>query len=127
MLNFNYIEKMSNSTYYNIILSYEIPYNILDVSDQNVIDAKEQLFRRLKDAIPTVKYNTFSVRLTVNQLNDTMNYIVTYEAYCRPNEGLPMEEYVEARDLKDNARKELESFFSSVDCDYKQLNIKTLL
>jgi hypothetical protein len=56
-----------------------------------------------------------------------MNYIVTFKAFFRSTDGLPMEEYCEARDLKDNAKKELENFFSSVDCDYKQLNIKSLL
>jgi hypothetical protein len=38
-----------------------------------------------------------------------------------------MEEYVSARELKDLIKKELEEFFNSVDCEYKQINIKTLL
>ena len=38
-----------------------------------------------------------------------------------------MEEYVAARDLKDKIREEMEEFFNSVDCEYKQINIKTLL
>jgi hypothetical protein len=40
---------------------------------------------------------------------------------------MTMAEYVEARNLKDEIKKELEDFFDSVDCEYKQLNIKTLL
>lgn len=38
-----------------------------------------------------------------------------------------MQEYVGAEEIKEKAKKELENFFESVDCDYKQLNIKTLL
>src|SRR5574344_2977085 len=118
---------MSSSTYYNIILSYEIPYNVLDTTDQSLISAKEQLFMRLKDVIPPTTYETFSIKLTIFQLKDTLNYLVTFKAFFRSTDGLPMEEYCEASELKDNARKELEDFFSSVDCDYKQINIKSLL
>jgi hypothetical protein len=38
-----------------------------------------------------------------------------------------MEEYVSARDLKDKIKNELEEFFTSVDCEYKQLSIKPIL
>lgn len=38
-----------------------------------------------------------------------------------------MGEYVEARRLKDSIKSELETFFNSVDCEYKQLNIKPLV
>jgi hypothetical protein len=115
------------SNYYNIILSYEIPYNVLDTTEQSSVDARERLFTNLKGIIPSSKYETFSVKLTIFQLKETMNYIVTFRAFFRSMEGLPMEEYCEARDLKDNARKELEDFFNSIDCDFKQLNIISLL
>ena len=116
-----------SSTYYEILLSYEIPYNVLDTSDPSLIEAKTQLFERMKNIIPQTKYETFTLKLTIYQLKDTMNFIITYEALFRSTDGLPMEEYVEARALKDNAKKELENFFNSVDCDFRQLNIKTLL
>lgn len=61
------------------------------------------------------------------QLEDTYNFLVTYDAFFRSNSGLPMEEYVDARSVKDEIRKEIESFFDTVDCEYKQLNIKSLL
>ena len=61
------------------------------------------------------------------QLKDTFNFVITYEAFFRSTVGLPMEEYVEATELKNKAKTELEAFFNSMDCDYKQLNIKTLL
>lgn len=115
-----------NDNYYKITLSYEIPYNILDSQDPNIVQAKNILYEKLKDNIPE-KYERFSVKLVLYQLKDTFNYLVTYEAFFRSLSGLPMEEYVEARDLKDNIKRELEDFFNSVDCEYKQLNIKTLL
>jgi hypothetical protein len=80
----------------------------------------------LSDIIPP-KYERFSVKLVLYQLKDTFNFLVTYDAFFRSTEGLPMEEYVEARDLKELIKNELEEFFNSVDCEYKQLNIKTLL
>ena len=115
-----------SDNYYKITLSYEIPYNILDSQDPNIIQARDILYERLKDEIPP-KYERFSVKLVLFQLKDTFNYLVTYEAFFRSLDGKPMEEYVEARDLKDRIKKELENFFNSVDCEYKQLNIKTLL
>jgi hypothetical protein len=38
-----------------------------------------------------------------------------------------MEEYVSAREIKDNVKKELEDFFESVDCEYKEINIKSFV
>lgn len=112
--------------YYVIMLSYEIPYNALDSTDPDVVKARENLFERLKNFLPE-KYEKFSVKLTLHQLKDTLNYIVTYETFFRSTTGLPMGEYVEAKELKDKLNNEFEEFFSSVDCEYKQLNIKTLL
>jgi hypothetical protein len=42
-------------------------------------------------------------------------------------EGLPMEVYVCARDIKEGVQQELEDFFDSVDCEFKQINIKTFV
>ena len=114
-----------SENYYKITLSYEIPYNILDSQDPNVIKARDVLYENLKE-IPE-KYEKFSVKLVLHQLKDTFNYLVTYDAFFRSTGDLPMAEYVEARDLKDKIKNELEEFFNSVDCEYKQLNIKTLL
>ena len=115
-----------DNNYYKITLSYEIPYNVLDSQDPSVIQARDNLYQRLTDIIPE-KYERFSVKLVLYQLKDTYNFLVTYDAFFRSTEGRPMGEYVEARDLKDAIRMELEEFFNSVDCEYKQLNIKTLL
>lgn len=115
-----------NDNYYKISLSYEIPYNILDSQDSNVISARDILYENLKNMIPE-RYEKFSVSLTLYQLKDTYNFIVSYEAYIRSSGDLPMEEYVGARDLKDKIKNELEEFFTSVDCEYKQLNIKPIL
>lgn len=116
-----------NDYYYKIVLSYEIPINILDSNDPDIIQARDILYDTLKNLVPEDKYEKFSVKLVLHQLEDTFNYLVTYEAFFRSTSGLPMEEYVGAKEVKERAKKELESFFESVDCDYKQLNIKTLL
>lgn len=115
-----------SDNYYKIILSYEIPYNVLDSTDPDIVRARDILYESLKDNLPE-KYERFSVKLVLFQLKDTLNYLVTYEAFFRSTTGLPMEEYVSARDLKESINKEFEEFFCSVDCEYRQLNIKTLL
>ena len=115
-----------SDNYYKIILSYEIPYNVLDSTDPDIVRARDILYESLKDNLPE-KYERFSVNLVLFQLKDTLNYLVTYEAFFRSTTGLPMEEYVSARDLKESINKEFEEFFCSVDCEYRQLNIKTLL
>ena len=38
-----------------------------------------------------------------------------------------MEEYVEAEKLKEKVKTELETFFNSLDCEFKQLTLKILL
>ena len=38
-----------------------------------------------------------------------------------------MAEWTEARDLKESIKSEFEEFFDSVDCEYRQLSIKTLV
>lgn len=116
-----------NDNYYKIILTYEIPYNVLDSQDPSISRARDILYEKLKEETVIDKYERFSVKLVLYQLKDTFNYLVTYEAFFRSLSGLPMEEYVEARNLKDNIKKEFEDFFGSIDCEYKQLNIKTLL
>lgn len=115
-----------NDNYYKITLSYEIPYDVLDSQDPNIQKAREILYENLKNSIPP-EYERFAVKLVLFQLKDTYNFLVTYEAFFRSSGDLPMEEYVKARDIKDNIKKELEEFFNSVDCEYKQLNIKPLL
>ena len=112
--------------YYKITLSYEIPYNVLDSKDEGITRAREILYESLKNNIPE-KYERFSVKLVLYQLRDTYDYLVTYDAFFKCVGEMTMAEYVEARDLKDRIKSEIEEFFDSVDCEYKQLNIKTLL
>ncbi len=118
---------MTNDNYYNIKISYEIPFNVLDSNDPDIVQARNILYENLKNSVPEDKYERFSVKLVMHQLKDTYNYLVTYDAFFRSTDGKPMEEYVGARELKETVKKELEEFFNSVDCEYKQLNIKTLL
>lgn len=115
-----------NDNYYKIILSYEIPYNVIDSKDPNIMKARDILYEKLKNGLPE-KYERFYTKLSLFQLKDTFNFLVTYESFFRSTSGLPMEEYVDARDLKDSIKEELENFFNSIDCEYKFLNIKTLL
>ena len=112
--------------YYKITLSYEIPYNVLYSKDEGITRAREILYESLKNNIPE-KYERFSVKLVLYQLRDTYDYLVTYDAFFKCVGEMTMAEYVEARDLKDRIKSEIEEFFDSVDCEYKQLNIKTLL
>ena len=113
--------------YFKIVLCYEISCNILDSQDPEIKAGRDIFYEKLKDSIPQDKYEKFSLKLSLYQLKETFNYVICYEAFFRSKEGLPMEEYVDARDLKDAIAKEFEDFFTSVDCEYKQLNIKTLL
>ncbi len=116
----------NDNYYYKILLSYEIPINVLDDQDPNRVKAREILYSRLKDVVKNEKYETFSIKLLLHQLKDTLNYIVTYEVFFRSS-GMPMSEYVSAERVKENAKEEIENFFNSLDCDYKQLNIQPLL
>lgn len=108
--------------YYRVHVSYEIPYNVLDSTDEDIAQAREILYDRLSKSIPE-KYERFSVKLVLSQLKDSLNYIVTYTSFFKCPEGLPMEEYIEARHVKENVEKEIEEFFTSIDCDYQKLNI----
>lgn len=110
--------------YYMVQVSYEIPYDVLDSEDEDIRQAREILYSRLSNSIPE-KYEKFSVRLSLSQLKDNLNYLVTYTAFFKCPDGLPMEEYVEARDIQKSVEKELEEFFKSIDCEYQKLNIKS--
>lgn len=120
------MSRKEDNYYYKIILSYEISSNVLDSQDPNLIGAREILYSTLRDLIPEDKYEKFSVKLLLHQLRDTYNYIVTYEVFFRSS-GMPMKEYVEAEEIKNTAKREIEDFFDSIDCEYKQLNIQPLL
>lgn len=110
--------------YYQVCVSYEIPYNILDSEVPEIIQAREALYATLSGGIPE-KYEKFSVKLVLYQLKDTFNYIVSYSSFFRTQGGLPMEEFVEAEKIKSAAEAEMEEFFESVDCEYRKINIKT--
>ena len=44
--------------YYKITLSYEIPYNVLDSKEENIVRARDILYESLKNDIPE-KYERF--------------------------------------------------------------------
>jgi len=112
--------------YYKIVVSYEITSNVLESQDEEVKNLRDILYKNIRESIPE-RYEIFSIKLTIHELMDTHNYIITYDAFFRSLDGLPMEEYVAARDIKDKIKSELEQFFDSTDCDYRFINIKTLL
>ena len=58
-------------------------------------------------------------------MKDNYNYLVTYSSFFRSQEGLPMESYVNAEDVKEQIEDEIEEFFKTVDCEYRKINIKT--
>lgn len=113
--------------YFKIVLCYEISCNILDSQEPEIKAGRDIFYEKLKNSIPPEFYEKFSLKLSLYQLKESFNYIISYEAFFRSKEGLPMDEYVKARDLKEDIQKEFEDFFASVDCEYKQLNIKPLL
>lgn len=115
-----------NDTYYSIYLSYEIPYDALNDPNEDVVNAKSILCDRIINGIPEDKYLIFSSSIVTYQLPDNCNCLVTYSSYFKSNDGLPMEEYVLARNIKDKIKEEFEEFFSAIDCEFKSLNIKPL-
>lgn len=114
----------TGSYYYNINVSYEIPYNILESEDPGTMQAKDILYSRLKSIVPE-EYEKFAVKLVVYQLKDNYNYLVTYSSFFRSQAGLPMESYVNVQGTKELIEDELEEFFKTVDCEYRKINIKT--
>jgi hypothetical protein len=116
-------DKNSNY-YYRVNSTYELFYNPLDSTDPDISKAREILYEKLKTIIPE-KYEKFSSSLSMTQLRDTLNYLLTFSAFFRSQEGLPMEEYVAAENVKKAAESEIEEFFKSIDCEYKKVSIKS--
>lgn len=116
-------DKNSNY-YYRVNSTYELFYNPLDSMDPDISKAREILYEKLKNIIPE-KYEKFSSSLSMTQLRDTLNYLLTFNAFFRSQEGLPMEEYVAAEEVKKAAEVEIEEFFKSIDCEYKKVSIKS--
>lgn len=110
--------------YYKIDVSYELPYNVFESNDSDILKARDEIYEKLLKSVPS-KYEKFSVKLTVHQLKDNYNYLACFTAFFRSCSGLPMEEYVSARDIKNNIEKLLEEFFNAVDCEYRKINIQT--
>lgn len=113
-----------NTYYYRIDVSYELPYNVFETTDPDIIKARDEIYDKLLNSLPS-KYEKFSVKLTLHMLQDNFNYLACFSALFRTCDGLPMEEYVNARDIKLNIEKDLEEFFKAVDCDFRKINIKT--
>lgn len=117
---------MTDTFYYKIALSYEVQTNIIDSEEPNIVKAKEMLYENIKNSMPD-KYDKFYMRLTTYQMRDSLNYVIHLDSFFSSTGSLPMTEYVDARDIKDEIKQEMEEFFSSIDCEYKQLNIITLI
>ncbi len=110
--------------YYRVNSTYELFYNPLDSNDPDISRAKEVLYDKLKSIIPE-RYEKFSSSLSMTQLRDSLNYLLTFNAFFRIQEGLPMSEYTKAEEVKKTAEKEIEEFFKSIDCEFKKVSIKT--
>lgn len=111
--------------YFRINSTYELYYNPLDSEDPDITRAREILYDKLKSVVPE-KYEKFSSSLSMTQLRDSLNYLLTFNAFFRSQEGLPMAEYASAEEVKNAAEKEIEDFFKSIDCEYKKVSIKSL-
>lgn len=120
------MDNTNHEYYYKISLSYEIPYNVLESSDHDVVSAKGVFLDTLKDIIPE-RYEKLSASICVYPIPNTFNSILSYDAFLRLQEGLPMEEYVNACGVRDKIKYSMEEFLDSIDCEYRQITLKTLL
>ncbi len=112
--------------YFKIAIAYEVQQDILDSEEPSIVKAKEILYKNLKELI-TEKYDKFYIKLSTFQQKNSLNYIIELDSFFTTESTLPMSEYSEAKDISDNMKQEMNEFFNSIDCDYKQINILKIL
>ena len=56
-----------NDYFYKIVLAYEIPYNVLDSNDPDVVSVRENLYENLTKMVPEPRYDKFSTKLCLYQ------------------------------------------------------------
>jgi dimeric dUTPase (all-alpha-NTP-PPase superfamily) len=114
-------------SYYSIFLAFEVTRDVLnDVDDDNVVAARDILYSKLNSYIPEQEYDVFSSRVVIYQDGSDYNYIIVYSSFIRGSERLPMEGYVDAREIKELIKNEFLEFFNSISLEYKLINVKSL-
>lgn len=116
----------ATDNYYKIVLSYEVPFNLMESSREDVRSARDILYGRIVSIIPD-RYIRLNIRLSNIALPGSTDWLITLELFLKSLDGLPMEEYVNARTVKEDFEKEMDRFFGTIDCDYRQIKVKPLV
>ena len=125
-MNKDELENIKES-YYSIFLAFKVTKDVLnDISDENIVSARQILYDKLNSYIYDQSYDVFSSRV-IYQTDDDFNYVIVYNSFIKESEKLPMDGYVFARDIKDSIKNEFINFFESISLDYKLVNIKSLV
>lgn len=126
-MNKDELENIKES-YYSIFLAFKVTKDVLnDISDENIVSARQILYDKLNSYIYDQSYDVFSSRVVIYQTDDDFNYVIVYNSFIKESEKLPMDGYVFARDIKDSIKNEFINFFESISLDYKLVNIKSLV
>lgn len=126
-MNKDELENIKES-YYSIFLAFKVTKDVLnDISDENIVSARQILYDRLNSYIYNQSYDVFSSRVVIYQTDDDFNYVIVYNSFIKESEKLPMDGYVFTRDIKDSIKNEFINFFESISLDYKSVNIKSLV
>ena len=126
-MNKDELENIKES-YYSIFLAFKVTKDVLnDISDENIVSARQILYDKLNSYIYDQSYDVFSSRVVIYQTDDDFNYVIVYNSIIKESEKLPMDGYVFARDVKDSIKNEFINFFESISLDYKLVNIKSLV
>lgn len=126
-MNKDELENIKES-YYSIFLAFKVTKDVLnDISDENIVSARQILYDKLNSYIYDQSYDVFSSRVVIYQTDDDFNYVIVYNSFIKESEKLPMDGYVFARDIKDSIKNEFINFFESISLDYKLVSIKSLV
>lgn len=126
-MNKDELENIKES-YYSIFLAFKVTKDVLnDISDENIVSARQILYDKLNSYIYDQSYDVFSSRVVIYQTDDDFNYVIVYNSFIKESEKLPIDGYVFARDVKDSIKNEFINFFESISLDYKLVNIKSLV
>lgn len=124
-MNKDELENVKES-YYSIFLAFKVASDALNSIDENIAVARNILYDRINEYIPREEYGVFNTTVVIYQTDD-YDYIIAYEAFLRDLHKLPMDSYVNARDIKELIKGEFIKFFDSISLDYKLVNIKSLV
>lgn len=123
-------EQLENikESYYSIFLSFKVTRDVLnEVDDDNVIEARNILYRKLNSLVPEHEYDVYSSTVMAYPTDDDYNYLIIYSSFIKGDDKLPFDGYVSTKDVVESIKSEFMSFFDSISLDYKLVNIKPLV